>query len=194
MSKKIMIVCGSPRKHGNTNRVVGWAADAARQAGAQVEIVDAARLDYKTNGCTACMSCQKSEDYGCVIDDEAKPVIARMTGADALVISSPVYWMGPTAQLKLLLDRMFSLFKLAVEPIRSGLKDNATLAVISTAAGSMDEGLSLVENTFKLTADFFHFPFHSILLPHAPENPEDIETNAELKEEAATLGKALAGA
>lgn len=194
MSRKIMFLCGSPRKNGNTNRVVAWVADAARQAGAHVEIVDAAHMTYKTNGCTACMSCQKSDDFGCVIDDEAKPVIARMTDADALVISTPVYWMGPTAQLKLLLDRMFSLFKHAAEPIRSGLKDNATLAVISTAAGSMDEGLSLVENTFKLTADFFHLPFHSILLPHAPENPEDIEANTDLKAQAAALGKTLAGA
>lgn len=194
MSKKIMIVCGSPRKHGNTNRVVGWAADAARQAGAQVEIVDAARLDYKTNGCTACMSCQKSEDYGCVIDDEAKPIIARMPEADALVLATPIYWMGPSAQLKLLLDRMFSLFKLATFPPRCGLKDDVALAVIATGGGSMEEGLSLVENTFKATADYFKMPFESLLLPQAPQNPEDIESNADLKEQAAALGKKLAGA
>ena len=44
MSKKIMILSGSPRKNGNTNTVVGWFIEGAREAGAEVELIDAASL------------------------------------------------------------------------------------------------------------------------------------------------------
>ena len=51
MSKKIMIICGSPRKKGNTMTLVNWVKSGAEEAGAKVELVDAAHLKYKTNGC-----------------------------------------------------------------------------------------------------------------------------------------------
>ena len=47
MPRKIVVLCGSPRKKGNTNRVVSWFAEGAGEAGASVEIVDTARLKYR---------------------------------------------------------------------------------------------------------------------------------------------------
>ncbi|MFC1806311.1 flavodoxin family protein [Planctomycetota bacterium] len=193
MSSKIMIVCGSPRKQGNTNRVVAWVAEAAREAGAEVEIVDAPRLSYEADGCTACMGCQRSEEFRCVIDDEASPILARMPQADAIVLASPIYWHGPTAQLKRFTDRMFSLIKFEGETIRTPLED-LTLAVIGTAGGQIEHGLDLFEQAFKTAAGFLGFPFQSLLVPLAPQDPEDIEQNAELKEEATAFGRKLAGA
>jgi multimeric flavodoxin WrbA len=193
MSKKIMIVCGSPNKRGNTNRVVEWVAGAAQEAGADVEIIDAAHLDYKTNGCIACMGCQKSDEYRCVIDDDATPIIARMPEADAVVLASPVYWHGPTAQFKLLGDRMFSLVKFATHPFTTAL-EGTTLAVIGTAAGPPEGGLELMEQVFRLAAENLSLPFESLLVPEAPRDPEELEGNAEIREKAAALGRKLAGA
>lgn len=193
MSKKIMIVCGSPRKQGNTNRIVGWVADAARGAGAEVEVIDAAHLDYKTNGCIGCMGCQKSEEYRCVIDDEAAPIIARMPEADAVVLASPVYWHGPTAQLKMLADRMFSLIKVSSFPFPTPFKET-TLALIGTGAGPMDDGLDLLEEVFRRTATGLQLPFESLLVPLTPEDPAELEANAEVRESAAAFGRKLAGA
>ena len=56
-----MIICGSPHRDGKTNRLVRWVADAVREAGAEVEIADAAHLEYKANGCTACMACAQKK-------------------------------------------------------------------------------------------------------------------------------------
>jgi len=193
MGRKIMIVCGSPRKQGNTNRVVGWVADAAREAGAEVEIVDAPRLSYEALGCTACMGCRKSEEFRCVIDDDASPIIARMPEADVVALASPIYWLGPAAQLKVFTDRMFSLMKFVDTGIATPLK-GTTFAVIATAGGGIDHGLGLFEQTWKAAAGFLGAPCESLLVPQCPQNPEELEKNADVKAQAAAFGRKLAGA
>ena len=193
MGRKILIVCGSPRKEGNTNRVVGWVAEAARESGAEVEIIDAPRLSYGSDGCTGCLSCQRSEEFRCAIDDEASPILARMPEADVIVLASPVYWHGPTAQLKRFTDRMFSLVKFRdnrpVTPFES-----VTVAVIGTGGGGMEDGLDLFEQSWKTAAGNLQFAFESLLVPYAPANPEEIEQNTELKAQAAAFGRTLTGA
>jgi len=54
MSKKILILCGSPKKDGNTAALVDWFSEGARLKGADVEIVRTAFLKYKSPGCTSC--------------------------------------------------------------------------------------------------------------------------------------------
>jgi len=61
-----MIICRSPRKNGNTMTLVNWV-----KTRAEVEIIDAAHLNYKTNGCVSCYKRQESDEFKCVIKDEA---------------------------------------------------------------------------------------------------------------------------
>ncbi|MFA7653123.1 MAG: flavodoxin family protein, partial [Candidatus Omnitrophota bacterium] len=111
MAKKILILSGSPRKHGNTAYLVKWFCEGAWAKGAQVEVVNTAFLRYKATGCISCRRCQKIAKYECVIDDEAKPVLARMALVDVIVMATPLYFYAASAQLKLVMDRMFSLYK-----------------------------------------------------------------------------------
>ncbi len=111
MGKRIMVLAGSPRENGNTNTVAGWVAAAVKESGADVEVVDVSRLKSKNNGCIACMGCQKPEKFECTVDDEIKPVLARIPDMDVLVFATPTYFLGPTAQMKLVMDRMYSLIK-----------------------------------------------------------------------------------
>jgi multimeric flavodoxin WrbA len=187
-----MFLCGSPRKEGNTNRVVKWVADTARDAGAEVEIVDVARIDFKSFGCNGCMACQQREEFGCVIDDEATAVINRMPEVDILVLATPIYAMGPTAQLKIVIDRMFSLLKFDTYPPRAAMK-GVEYALIATAAGRMQDGLGLVDEMFRTSARFMHFPYESLLVPFAPWNPENMDKNEGVKKKAIAFGRSLAG-
>jgi multimeric flavodoxin WrbA len=194
MSRKIMVICGSPRKKGNTNQLVAWFKEGAEGAGAEVEVVNAARLKYKTNGCIACMKCQKSEEYGCTVEDEAQEVLARFPDTDVIVMASPVYWFAPTAQIKLLMDRMFSLIK--IDPERGRLTHcmgGKTFGLISTAGGDLENVLRHVEKTFATTADLLGMEFDSFLLPAAPMNPKDLLDQEETKERALAFGRKLAG-
>jgi multimeric flavodoxin WrbA len=191
MGRKIMFVCGSPNKDGNTNRVVGWVAAAARAAGAESEIIDAAHLEYATNGCIACFGCQRSEAYRCVIQDDATPIIARMAEVDAVVLASPVYWHGPSAQLKLLADRMYSLCKFDDYPFRSALQGK-TLGVIGTAGGAVEDGLDLFEATYRKAADNLNLGFESLLVA-TTRAPEELDEREDVRERAAAMGRRLAG-
>lgn len=194
MAKKVMIVCGSPRENGNTMTLAGWVAAGARGAGAEVEIVDAAKLKYKVHGCIACMGCQKTGEYRCVIDDEAAPVLARIPEQDVLVFATPVYFMGFSAQIKLLIDRMFSLVKIKGDDytLAPGFAE-IDYALIASGGGREEDGLNLVEENMKAIADFAKKSSRSLLVPFAPLEPGAIASNEELREKAMAFGAELAG-
>jgi len=195
MEKKIMILASSPREKGNTNTVVSWVAQAAAGAGAQVDIVDTAHLNYKTNGCIACMGCQKSDKYECVIADDAQPIIASVPKYDLLVLATPIYYMGFNAQLKLFVDRMFSLFKFSLETgqINSAFKKPQDVALIATAGGGLeDSGLLLTEQNCRAIADFGGGKFQSLLVPSAPHQPGQIGTDDQLRQKAIAFGERIA--
>lgn len=193
MGKKILILCGSPRKKGNTNTIVKWVKEGAIGAGAEVECIDVVRLNYKSHGCTACMSCQNSDKYECVIDDDATPILKEMTDFDIIVYATPVYCFGPTAQLKVFTDRMHSLFKYDPETnefIHSFA--GKTLVLIATAAGEYDNNLELLEQVNEGFAKFVGMKYMSLLEPFAPHNPKELLVNEELKEKSIKFGKSLA--
>ena len=195
MARKIIILCGSPRRQGNTNTVVNWVADGAREVGADVEIVDVAHLHFKVNGCTSCMGCQSGDKFECVVDDDATPVLRRLPGADVLVFATPVYFFGPSAQLKLLMDRMFCLIRM--DPTTEAVQYAAArsdLALIATAGGDMDGGLGLVEKTFQTAAQFLHQKYQSLLVPKTPHDPQELADDDELRQKAVAFGQTLGAA
>ncbi len=76
-----------------------------------MDLAQAVFLKYKALGCTSCLVCQKDKEYGCVIDDGARSVLLQMLESDAIVMATPFYYFGPMAQLKIIFDFLFSLYK-----------------------------------------------------------------------------------
>lgn len=193
MAKKVMVLCGSPRKNGNTNTVAGWVVEGAKEAGAEVEVIDVAHLKSKNNGCIACMSCQKSDKYECAVDDDIKPVLARVPDMDVLVFATPTYFFGPTAQIKLLMDRMYSLIKL--NPAKGRYDHNLShlkFALVCTGGGDINPGISLVDQTFKTVAGFIGSECSSLLVPNASMYSDELRQDAGLREKAIVFGRSLA--
>ena len=193
MAKKIMILQGSPRKNGNTAALVEWFSAGAREAGAEVEVVEVARLDYASYGCTSCFGCQRSDTFECVIDDEARPILARIPDADILVIATPVYFAGPSAQLKVFFDRAFSLFKFDPDTgeVRHRLAGK-TLCLIASAGGRPEDGLNFTEQTYRGMSEFIEAGFRSLCVPFAPRREGVLRGDEDLKRRATALGKELA--
>jgi len=190
MPKKVLILSGSPVRDGNTVSLVEWFSEGCRSQGAEVEVVSAAFLKYKSTGCTSCRACQKSDKYECVINDEAKPVLARMAQADVIVMATPLYFFGPSAQLKLVMDRMFSLYKWDNEAgtMKTPLKGKK-LALLGSAYE--DIGLDALEMPFALTARYTGIEFHSFLVPDAGESGE-IKKISGIREKAVAFGRKIA--
>ncbi|MFA5260061.1 MAG: flavodoxin family protein [Candidatus Omnitrophota bacterium] len=169
MSKNILILNGSPKRIGNTTKLVEWFVEGALSNGGKVEINRVASLNFKSNGCLSCRRCQSNKAYECVLDDDVRKVLKKMIKADTIVFATPLYFYGPSAQLKLIMDRMFSLYKWdnSTNTFESPMKGKTMLLLLSAYE---DVGLDIVEKSFKLIADYSDMKFRSLLVPNAKES------------------------
>lgn len=101
---KILLLNGSPRQ-GNT-----YAALEALKKGIKnikgAEIGEIAATDVDVSPCVACDTC--AETGKCIFDDDTNEVIEAVMDAEMIVFATPVYWWGITAQLKLIIDKLYS--------------------------------------------------------------------------------------
>ena len=105
MSKKIVVITGSPRKEGNSFAMTDAFIQAAEAKGHTVSRFDAAMK--KVGGCHACETCFKT-GKACSFDDDFNDIAPAILEADAVVFSMPVYWYSIPAQIKGVIDRLFS--------------------------------------------------------------------------------------
>ena len=106
MSKKIVVITGSPRKNGNSFAMTDAFIKAAEAKGHTVTRFDAALK--KVGGCRACETCF-STGKACTFDDDFNTIAPAILEADAIVFTTPVYWYSIPAQIKGVIDRIFSL-------------------------------------------------------------------------------------
>lgn len=102
---KITVITGSPRKGGNTFAMVDAFTKSAKAKGHEVVRFDAAMM--KIGGCHACMTCFKT-GKACSFDDDFNVIAPYIFDADAVVYATPVYWYSIPAQIKGVIDRVFS--------------------------------------------------------------------------------------
>ena len=105
MSKKIVVITGSPRKDGNSFAMTDAFIQAAEAKGHQVTRFDAAMR--RVGGCRACETCFKT-GKACSFDDDFNAVAPAILEADAVVFTMPVYWYSIPAQIKGVIDRLYS--------------------------------------------------------------------------------------
>ena len=103
---KIVVITGSPRRDGNTFAMTDAFVKAAEARGNSVVRFDAAFMN--TGGCRACMTCYKT-GKACSFDDDFNKIAPAILEADAVVYAMPVYWYSIPAQIKGVIDRIFSL-------------------------------------------------------------------------------------
>lgn len=100
---KIIGINGSPRgNNSRTLRLVEAVLGGAQEHGAETELIDLGALDIEY--CIGCQVCYAEGE--CIQEDDLSDVVAKMARADGIVLGSPVYINGVTAQLKTVIDRM----------------------------------------------------------------------------------------
>ncbi len=105
MGKQIVILTGSPRKQGNSFAMTEAFTQAAQAKGHQVTRFNTAQL--KVGGCHACETCFQT-GKACSFDDDFNAIAPAILQADAVVFVMPVYWYSIPAQLKAVIDKMYS--------------------------------------------------------------------------------------
>lgn len=102
MSKKVLILSGSPRKKGNSDLLCDEFMRGAKESGNEVTKIFL--RDKKIAPCNACYYCSNSNGI-CAIKDDMKEVLDAMQVAQVIVMASPVYFYSIDAQMKALIDR-----------------------------------------------------------------------------------------
>ncbi len=187
VKQTILIILGSPRKNGNSAILATKCADAAKEAGADVESIFLQGLNIAP--CNACDACVKKPEGGCVIKDDMIPLYEKIRSSTAIVFVTPTYWFNMSAQLKLFIDRSYAL-----RPGKGkyGFSDKKVGIIITYA--DVDPFASGAVNTLRSFQDICNFVGSTIVgtVYGSAENPGDIKKNEAVLQAAFDLGKKLA--
>lgn len=100
--KKIEILIGSPRKKGNTYSLANMLRTSIDRENTRSDITYL--YDYEIKPCVDCRACKKGK-MECILRDDMKELYSRLEASEIIIIGTPIYWFGPSAQTKLMLDR-----------------------------------------------------------------------------------------
>ncbi len=177
---KVLGLVGSPRKNSNTDIAVTQILRGAEASSHQTEKLYL--YDLEIAPCVDCRNCKTKSNHQCTIKDDMQLVYPKLEEADVVVFGSPLYWYGPTAKMKLLIDRL----RPYVESKK--LKDKKAILVIPSAEGA--DACSFMAGAFELSFEYLGVDLAGKVLVKAYEKAEVAKQPATLK---ATfeLGKAI---
>ena len=140
----ILILSGSPRKGGNTELL---AEAFAKGAGMHHHVEIVSVRDYKVNPCLGCNACFKTDGI-CAQKDDMAVIYEKVSQADMLVIASPVYFYGISAQLKAIIDRFHN-------PIRDSFPIKK-MALLLVGAATLPGLFDAILTEYNLCLNFFN--------------------------------------
>ena len=125
---RILGVSGSPRRGGNSDAAARGALELLGDLG-ETEFIRV--HDYRIEHCLGCRECMKI--MRCAIaDDDFERVLDKWKAADVLIVSAPVYWLGPPGAMKDFIDRTHGVYACPSGPF-AGKK--AALISVATESG-----------------------------------------------------------
>jgi NAD(P)H-dependent FMN reductase len=103
---KVLGIAGSPRRDGNTDHLLQQVMAGASSQGTKTKTVVLSELNISP--CRHCDGCIKTGK--CVVDDDMQWLHTDLREADRIVLASPIFFMGVTAQTKAMIDRCQALW------------------------------------------------------------------------------------
>lgn len=126
---KVILVNGSPRAKGCTNRALDEVEAALTEAGVKCE-----RFWIGAKELGGCKSCGWCAAHGkCVLDDKVNEFTALADEADGFVFGAPVYYASIAGQMRAFLDRAF--YSSGSHPDRFWMKPAAGVSSSRRAGG-----------------------------------------------------------
>lgn len=176
---KTLILNGSPRKGNTLLALEAIKEGIEKNVQGEVELLDITK--YKVAGCIACDYCRKNEG-NCLTKDDGQMLAEKILEADIVIFGSPVYWWGISAQLKLVIDRMYMKGE-------SGLVREKKVGIVAVGAAELDDPeYEIISKQFKCICDYLGWELvidESI----SAATPGDLEKDIEKLEYLKTLYK-----
>ena len=183
---KVLGIMGSPRIKGNTDLLLDEALRGARSQQAEIEKIIVDRM--KITPCKEYYGCLK--DGNCVMRDDMDIIIPRLLEADGIIVASPMFFYGITAQLKALIDRCQALWvrRNILKNLPDARKKGAFIGVGATQGKQLFDGSILVIKYFFRA---FGVEYVDELLVRGVDKRGEIKEHPDLMKEAFALGERL---
>ena len=187
---KVLGIYGSPRKRGNSQAVLDKVLEGAATAGATIERIQV--RDLNMSGCQECGACEK--EGHCVVQDDMQTVYPKFDEADVIILASPIFFYGLSAQLKALVDRAQAMWsRRMLKKPRDQWKNYDSgrgylIAVGATKGKNLFEGVQYVAKYFY---DALDMSYEGGLFYKGLESHEDAMNSPEILEEAFAFGKKI---
>ena len=175
---KIAAFLGSPRKNGNTARLLKEFLKGVSEKNGVI-INQVFLQEKKILGCTGCGYCLTST--GCNLEDDMQNIYPIIKEADVLVFATPVYWWSMSSELKALIDRFYAL---KISELKS-----KKIYLLMTHGGSLpNSGAELVERTFR---DIFEYLEGKFVKTYGvcTDDYKPVEQNTEALKEVYEIGR-----
>jgi len=176
---KVLGLVGSPRKGGNTDLLVSAILYGAGANNHEIEKLFL--YDLHISPCLDCRSCKK-RTYQCVLKDGMKELYHKLDEADTIIFGTPLYWYGPTAKMKLLIDRL--------RPYSVSRKFSGKKAIIVVPSEEGAKACRSLVKMFELSFKYLGVALAGKVLVKASEKAE-VRNQPGVLDKAFELGKAL---
>jgi len=176
--KKVLGIVGSPRRGGNTDILVDEILRGAEEAGAEVEKISLSKLDIAP--CLACDACGRAGK--CAQQDDMQSLVEKMDSSQVMVLGTPLYWYGPSAQIKTFIDRWYgATHEMTFEGRR---------VILAIAWGQPDAHAARhTEGMFKEVLDFLNMEHFATVLAPGVFQQGDVREHSAVLEEAQRVGR-----
>ncbi len=104
---QILAFNGSPRAKGNTSTIISAVLEGAKAKGAQT--VEVKLHDIELKGCMGCLKCRENPGK-CSQKDGLSQYLEAVKTCAGIIIGCPIYMYHVTGQMKILVDRFYSLY------------------------------------------------------------------------------------
>lgn len=172
---------GSPRRKGNTYVMVSKILEGARDEGSTTEMIFLDALNIRE--CDGCHACWKGKP--CPKDDSMNDVYEKIAESDVLVFGTPVYWYGPTALMKGLVDR-FVYFNCPEN--RPNIKDKKAILAVPFEEEDPEAARLLVE-FFEKSLGFLEMELADVLLAPGVTKLGEIKKKGEYLDDCYEAGR-----
>ncbi len=182
---KVIGIVGSPRKNGNVDTLVQAVLSGASEAGHETKKYDLNLMKFQ--GCQACNYCKAHEGL-CRLNDDLAPLLKDVTEADAVVFGTPIYFIQPSGQFRLMQDRLYSFMK----PDFSVTLKPGKKAVIVTSQGNPDAAMfdGVIKGMEKMLV-MYGFKQPVSIKMTAGNSPAAVKERKDLLDMAKAAGKTL---
>jgi len=192
MRMRVLVLLGSPRRGGNSEVLAEAVVRGIEAAGGKAEVIRLSELTIEP--CQNCGGCDQTG--ACILGpDDMTELFDKVWTAERVVLASPIYFYGVTAQTKTFIDRTQALWHRKQLLQKSGLwptgqdRKGFFISVAATKGKRVFEGAIL---TVKYGFDAMGLHYGGELLVRGVEHQGDMAKNTEALRQAEELGRRIA--